>query len=248
MQKRIPIGIDDFRKLRELGLEYVDKSHLIREVLDDVGVEVVLLPRPRRFGKTLNLSMLRCFLERCDEDLSPLFEGLSIAEGRDPYRRHFQRYPVIHLTFKGVKLDDYEACWRAIRSKIEALFDESAMAHGESEQGAAIAAAVLPAIQRLDEERARFYGNLVLNSLNEAARRALEAMMKGLRLPERFREEVRSARTRRGGGSRATDRAPGSGHPRAGRGAGAHPGPKGSGALGALAAEGRHRSLACRCA
>jgi hypothetical protein len=55
----------------------------------------------------------------------------------------------------------------------------SAMAHGESEQGAAIAAAVLPAIRGLDDERARFYGDLVLNSLNEAARRALEAMMKG---------------------------------------------------------------------
>ena len=55
----------------------------------------------------------------------------------------------------------------------------SAMAHGECDQGAAIAAAVLPAIQRLDDERARFYGDLVLNSLNEAARRALEAMMKG---------------------------------------------------------------------
>jgi hypothetical protein len=53
------------------------------------------------------------------------------------------------------------------------------MAHGESEQGAAIAAAVLPAVRKLDDERARFYGDLVLNSLNEAARRALEAVMKG---------------------------------------------------------------------
>jgi hypothetical protein len=53
------------------------------------------------------------------------------------------------------------------------------MAHGESEEGAAIAAAVLPAVRELDDERARFYGDLVLNSLNEAARRALEAMMKG---------------------------------------------------------------------
>jgi hypothetical protein len=55
----------------------------------------------------------------------------------------------------------------------------SAMAHGDSEQGAAIAAAVLPAVRQLDDERARFYGDVVLNSLNEAARRALEAMMKG---------------------------------------------------------------------
>jgi hypothetical protein len=62
----------------------------------------------------------------------------------------------------------------------------SAMAHGESEHAAAIAAAVLPAIRRLDDERARFYGDLVLNSLNEAARRALEAMMKGYEFQSDF--------------------------------------------------------------
>jgi hypothetical protein len=62
----------------------------------------------------------------------------------------------------------------------------SAMAHGHGEHGAAIAAAVLPTIQRLDDERARFYGDLVLNSLNEAARRALEAMMKGYEFQSDF--------------------------------------------------------------
>ena len=62
----------------------------------------------------------------------------------------------------------------------------SAMAHGESDQGAAIAAAVLPAVRQLDDERARFYGDLVLNSLNEAARRALEARMKGYQYQSDF--------------------------------------------------------------
>ncbi|WP_437275390.1 DUF4351 domain-containing protein [Sorangium sp. So ce375] len=62
----------------------------------------------------------------------------------------------------------------------------SAMAHGGGEQGARIAAAVLPAIRELDEETARFYGDLVLNSLNEAARRALEAMMKGYEYQSEF--------------------------------------------------------------
>ncbi|WP_437902963.1 AAA family ATPase [Sorangium sp. So ce327] len=56
MSIQVPIGIDDFRRLGELGLEYVDKSHLIQELVDRPGTEVVLLPRPRRFGKTLNLS------------------------------------------------------------------------------------------------------------------------------------------------------------------------------------------------
>jgi hypothetical protein len=62
----------------------------------------------------------------------------------------------------------------------------SAMAHGEGEQGAAIAQAVLPAVQGLGDDRARFYGDLVLNSLNEAARRALEAMMKGYEYQSEF--------------------------------------------------------------
>ena len=124
MTMRVPIGIDDFRKLRERQLVYVDKTQLIVELIDQAGAEVVLLPRPRRFGKTLNLSMLRCFFEKRAEDMSGLFEGLAVASAGDAYREHFQRYPVIALTFKGIKQDGYEACFRAIKAKIEILFDE----------------------------------------------------------------------------------------------------------------------------
>ena len=119
----LPIGVDDFRKLREQGMEYVDKTHLIRDVLDR-GAEVLLLPRPRRFGKTLNLSMLRWFFDKRAEDLSSLFADLSIWDAGDAYRAHFRRYPVIFLTFKSVKHDSYEACWKAIKATIEILFDE----------------------------------------------------------------------------------------------------------------------------
>jgi hypothetical protein len=124
MRGRIPIGIDDFRKLRELGLEYIDKSHLIREMLDDRGVEVLLLPRPRRFGKSLNLSMLRWFFEKREEDLAPLFEGLSIWRAGEEYRRHFQRYPVVFLNFKGSKGESFERCWSSIKEKIIDLYKE----------------------------------------------------------------------------------------------------------------------------
>jgi Predicted AAA-ATPase/PD-(D/E)XK nuclease superfamily len=119
----IAIGIDDFRKLREQGLEYVDKSHLIREVLDQ-SAEAILLPRPRRFGKTLNLSMLRYFFAKRDEDLSPLFADLSIWQAGDAYRAHFQRYPVVFLTFKDVKAERWDLAWAAIQRKIAALFNE----------------------------------------------------------------------------------------------------------------------------
>ncbi|WP_437752637.1 AAA family ATPase [Sorangium sp. So ce1389] len=124
MSIQVPIGIDDFRRLRELGLEYIDKSHLIQELLDRPGTEVVLLPRPRRFGKTLNLSMLRCFFERHAEDLSPLFRDLHIWQAGERYRGHFQRYPVIHLTFKGTKAESLDAFWEAVQDRIARLFDE----------------------------------------------------------------------------------------------------------------------------
>ncbi|XXY54260.1 AAA family ATPase [Sorangium sp. So ce269] len=124
MSQRIPIGVSDFRDLRERGLVYVDKTHLIQELLDRPGLLGLLLPRPRRFGKTLNLSMLRCFFERRDEDLSHLFEGLAIWRAGEAYRAHFQRYPVVFMTFRDVKAPAFEACWKAIRKKIEALFDE----------------------------------------------------------------------------------------------------------------------------
>jgi hypothetical protein len=124
MSPRLPIGIDDFRKVREARLEYVDKSQMIRELLDLEGVEVLLLPRPRRFGKTLNLSMLRCFFEGSDEDLSKLFEDLSIWQAGERYRAHFQRHPVIHLSLEGTGALRYEECWAALREKIEGLYQE----------------------------------------------------------------------------------------------------------------------------
>jgi hypothetical protein len=123
MPLHVPIGIDDFRLLREQGLVYIDKSQLICELLDRPGVQVVLLPRPRRFGKSLNLSMLRCFFERSSQDLSHLFEDLAVWRAEPTYRAHFQRYPVIYVTFKGVKAERFEDAWAAIREIITRLFD-----------------------------------------------------------------------------------------------------------------------------
>ena len=120
---RIPLGIDDFRTLRESGLAYVDKTRLVCDVLDLNGVQALLLPRPRRFGKSLNLSMLRCFFERSDEDLAHLFEGLAVWHAGDLYRAHFQHYPVIYLNFKDVKADTFDACRVRLHKTIQVLFD-----------------------------------------------------------------------------------------------------------------------------
>lgn len=123
MLRPVPIGVDDFRELRERGMEYIDKSHLIREVLDK-GAQALLLPRPRRFGKTLAMTMLRCFFERRADDLTPLFADLSIWQAGESYRAHFQRYPVIFLTLKGIKLETFDLAWDVIRKRLAALFSD----------------------------------------------------------------------------------------------------------------------------
>ncbi|HSN99689.1 MAG TPA: AAA family ATPase [Candidatus Nanopelagicales bacterium] len=133
MPLRLPIGISDFREIREGGFEYIDKSGLLVEMLDQAGIKVLLLPRPRRFGKTVNLSMLRYFFEKRPEDLSHLFEGLAVWNAGDAYRQHFQRYPVIFLTFREVKATTFEECWSELKKKIRVLYGEHrALLEGEA--------------------------------------------------------------------------------------------------------------------
>ena len=105
---RFPIGISDFRNVREGGFYYVDKTALLDDVLAE-SAQVLLAPRPRRFGKTLNLSMLRYFFEKSAEDRRPLFDNLDVASS-DHAWAHFQRYPVIFMTFKDVKPRSWEDC------------------------------------------------------------------------------------------------------------------------------------------
>jgi hypothetical protein len=123
MALRIPLGISDFRRLRESGLDYVDKSLLIRDVLDDPAL-VILLPRPRRFGKTLNLSMLRTYLAKGEPDPRPLFSDLAIARAGDAYQAHAGRYPTISLTFKDIKARSFQDCRAALADLIGNLFGE----------------------------------------------------------------------------------------------------------------------------
>jgi Predicted AAA-ATPase/PD-(D/E)XK nuclease superfamily len=121
---RLPIGISDFRQLRAQGCVYVDKTGFIVEVLES-HTEVVLVPRPRRFGKTVNLSTMRYFLEASKEDRSGLFEGLAVWSSAAA-RAHFQRYPVIWLSFKDVKAGDFEGAFAAIRGEISLAYREHA--------------------------------------------------------------------------------------------------------------------------
>jgi hypothetical protein len=108
-----PIGVSDFKKLREEERYYVDKSLLIQKVWES-GADVLLLPRPRRFGKTLNLSMLRYFFEKAEDSNADLFDLLFIS-GQPEIMAHQGRYPLIYLTFKDVKEMTWENCLKQFR-------------------------------------------------------------------------------------------------------------------------------------
>ena len=120
--KQFPIGKSDFASLREGNYYYVDKSFFIEEVIQE-GAEILLIPRPRRFGKTLNLSMLRYFFEKSKEDRRELFKGLAIEKSEEAWK-HFQKYPVIFLTFKDVKANRFEDAWTALAQVLCKLYKE----------------------------------------------------------------------------------------------------------------------------
>ncbi len=117
----IPIGNSDFPKLREGGYLYVDKSRFISEVLAR-HAEVQLYPRPRRFGKTLSMSMLQAFLE-IGQDRSQLFSDLAVWQ--DPVaRKHFQKHPVIFLNFREVKPERWEEARVQLGDEIRRMLRE----------------------------------------------------------------------------------------------------------------------------
>ena len=97
---------------------YVDKTLLIKDFLDQKPL-VSLFTRPRRFGKTLNMDMLRVFFERTDTDTSRYFTDKAIWKCEEEYRSHQGKYPVIFLTFKDVKFDTWEATIEKIRALLQ---------------------------------------------------------------------------------------------------------------------------------
>ncbi|MCL2122011.1 MAG: ATP-binding protein, partial [Clostridiales bacterium] len=105
MKKQILLGAESFEKIREGDFFYIDKTMFVKDLLENRG-EVTLITRPRRFGKTLNLSMLKSFFD-VGADSKALFEGLKIAEHRDICDKHLNQYPVISLTLKNVEEDTY---------------------------------------------------------------------------------------------------------------------------------------------
>ena len=119
--KPLPIGVDNFENLIRNGYYFADKTLFIRELLDMKG-EVNLFTRPRRFGKTLNMSMLRYFFEKSGEDPAVLFSGTKILEAGEQYLSHMGRYPVISLSLKSMKQPSPELSLAMLKKAVGAEF------------------------------------------------------------------------------------------------------------------------------
>ena len=127
--KPLPIGIDNFEMLITRNYYFVDKTLFIKDLIDNKAA-VNLFTRPRRFGKTLNMSMLKYFFEdECDEldgekkDNSYLFNGLNIMECGEEYTSHMGRYPVINLSLKSAKQPTFEMAYEALRRQIACEYE-----------------------------------------------------------------------------------------------------------------------------
>lgn len=126
MKKPLPIGVDNFEKIIANDYYYIDKSLLIKELLDLKG-EVNLFTRPRRFGKTLNLSMLRYFFEDTGDAAEnaytrKLFDGLKIMEAGAIYTDQMGQFPVINLTLKSAKQSSFDSAYYKLREAIATEF------------------------------------------------------------------------------------------------------------------------------
>ncbi|MDE7479007.1 MAG: AAA family ATPase, partial [Lachnospiraceae bacterium] len=120
----VNIGVQRFDRLREQKAFYIDKTSFIKEWWES-GSDVTLITRPRRFGKTLNMSMIECFFSNKYAGRSDLFEGLSIWDD-EKYRQLQGTYPVIFLSFANIKAGKYDKMEYKITEIIAALYAQNA--------------------------------------------------------------------------------------------------------------------------
>jgi len=117
--KKLPIGKSDFKSIIQDNFYYIDKTNFISEVIDN-SADVILLPRPRRFGKTLNLTMTKYFFD-VEEDNRELFDNLNISKNQEAMK-HCGKYPIIYITFKDVKESSFEYSYEKIKRLISNEF------------------------------------------------------------------------------------------------------------------------------
>ena len=189
MQKTVAIGIQDFEELRNGNYYYIDKTDFIREWWES-GDSVTLIARPRRFGKTLNVSMINCFFSNQYAGRGELFEGLSIWN-EEKYRELQGTYPVINLSFANVKESSFEATKERINqilvnlySKYEYLLNSEVLTSKDKEFFNCIAKDMKEtdatmAIHNLSDYLCRYYGKKVIILLDEYDTPMQEAYVHG---------------------------------------------------------------------
>lgn len=119
MSVRLPIGIEWFREIREKGSYYVDKTEVIKELFDE-DFKVILVTRPRRFGKTLFMDTLREFFD-IRRDSRELFEGLQISKHRELCDKWMNQHPVLFLTLKDIVGGDFSSAYGMMKFVIASL-------------------------------------------------------------------------------------------------------------------------------
>ena len=117
----IGIGTSDFKKLRLKQYYYIDKTEYIKHIIDNKS-EVILVTRPRRFGKTLNMSMLKYYFDCTDKYNKELFEGLKIMEEEEKYTSKMGYYPCIYMTLKDVVSTDFEKMLLCLKTELVELY------------------------------------------------------------------------------------------------------------------------------
>ncbi len=120
-KKELPIGIEDFKVLIDNNYYYVDKTKLLCELVRNIG-KVNLFTRPRRFGKTLNMSMIRYFFERSEESQAYLFDGLDVAKSEEHSMAFQGQYPVISISLKSVDAPDFETAFAKFKELMTTEF------------------------------------------------------------------------------------------------------------------------------
>lgn len=176
--KSLPIGISDYIRAQS-EYYYVDKTLMIKDFLDKKPL-VSLFTRPRRFGKTLNMDMLRVFFELSDEDTSKYFTDKKIWKCEKEYRAHQGQYPVIFLTFKDVKFDTWEATLDKVRGLLQEeygrhreLLDSDKLAEYEKVyfsrvlEGKATEVELTSSLERLSKLLADYYGKAPIIIIDE---------------------------------------------------------------------------------
>ena len=192
MARQVAIGIQSFEKIQTEGCFYIDKTLFIKEWWENKD-DVTLITRPRRFGKTLNMSMLECFFSNHYKNRGDLFEGLSIWE-EEKYQELQGTYPVIFLSFAEAKADSYEAVMEQIRQVIQNLYtrhsfllDSDALEQEEKdfilrikrEVNKITEVELSVTLQRLSSYLSSYYGKNVLILLDEYDTPMQEAYVNG---------------------------------------------------------------------